>query len=258
MGAYSGETIKQFEEAYEQWVPRQEKLMTAYMVQAYRSEKASEYARHGLSRRLQSLRHGIDRAFEAIPPEAEEPPSRDQLMDATAFIHSFLVSVYGGLDNIARIWCWEAEVKDGKGRPLADGQIGLGPKNTTVRDSLSNNLQDYLKGAAHWFEYLANYRHAVAHRIPVYIPPKTLSNEDGDEWRRIEEELVRAAKAGNFDEYDALFCAQKALGRFEPVVTHSFGENARPVWLHGQMLCDFSTVIEIGEHMLEELNGLDS
>lgn len=258
MGAYSEETIGQFAEAYEKWIPRQEQLMTDYMTRAYRGERASEYARHGLSRRLQSLRHGIDRMFQLIPPESDEPPSRDQLMDATAFIHSFLVSVYGGLDNVARIWCWEAEVKNGRGKPLADGQIGLGPKHITVRESLSNELRDYLKSADPWFEYLANYRHAVAHRIPVYIPPKTLSDEEGNEWRKLEEGIARAAKARNFDEYDGLFSAQRALGRFEPVMTHSFGENARPVCLHGQMLCDFSTVIEIGEHLLKELNGLDN
>ncbi|GLQ82024.1 hypothetical protein GCM10007881_55450 [Mesorhizobium huakuii] len=179
-------------------------------------------------------------------------------MDATAFIHSFLVSAYGGLDNLARIWCLEADVKNEKGKPVSDGRIGLGPKNTIVRESLSTELQDYLRSADPWFEYLQNYRHAVAHRIPVYIPPKTLSDEDAKEWRRIEEEIVGALKARSFDEYDALFSTQKALGRFQPVMMHSFGERARPVWLHGQMLCDFSTVIEIGENLLKELDGLDS
>lgn len=50
--------------------------------------------------------------------------------------------------------------------------------------------------------------------------------------------------------------AQRKLGVFQPVMMHSYGEGARPVWFHGQMICDFATVIEIAEHVVRDLQGL--
>lgn len=35
-------------------------------------------------------------------------------------------------------------------------------------------LQAYLAEHDAWFEYLEDYRHALAHRIPLYIPPRQL------------------------------------------------------------------------------------
>lgn len=258
MTFYTADTIAELADAYETWRPRQGDLMTKFMVRTYRTEEASEYARHGLSRRLQGLLHGIDRTFEMVPPEADDPPNRDQLMDATAFIHSFIISVYGAIDNLARIWCLEAKVKQANGTAVPDGHIGLAPKNTTVRKSFSQPFQEYLKTSDPWFEYLENYRHALAHRIPLYIPPKTLGDGDGSEWKRLEAEMAKAVQEHDFQRYDNLFAEQKALGTFQPVMTHSFGEKAKPVLFHGQLLCDFATVVEIGENLFKELDGLEA
>lgn len=258
MAFYSAETILQFADTYETWKHREDDLMTKFLVRAYRADRASEFARHGLSRRLQGLLHCIDRTFKVVPPEGDSVPSRDDLMDATAFVQSFVVNVYGAIDNLARIWCLEAEVKQANGTPVPDGHIGLGPKNTIVRTSLSDRCQDYLKSADGWFEYLENYRHALAHRIPLYIPPKTLGDDDGEEWQRLEHEISHAMKDHNYEKHNELFAAQMSIGTFKPVMTHSFGEHAKPVMFHGQMLCDFSTVIEIGEKMFKELDSLSS
>jgi len=102
---------------------------------------------------------------------------------------------------------------------------------------------------------LEDYRHALAHRVPLYIPPKQLNNEDADEWNRLENELSEAIRRRDFKGWDKIFAKQAALGTFEPIMMHSYGEGARPVFFHSQMVCDLATVVEIGEKMLAEFKG---
>ncbi len=257
MPFYPAETISEFAKMHSTWKDRHDDLATKIMARYYRNKRASEYARHGLSRRLQCLLHSIDQTFSAIPPDSDEQPSRNELMDATAFLHSFLVNVYGAIDNLAWIWCLEGNITQDNGTAVPDGHVGLGPKNKTVRSSLSPKFQAYLATSNDWFDYLENKRHALAHRIQIYIPPKTLREEDGAEWQRLEAEITVAMKNGDLDVYDDLFTQQASLGAFQPVMTHSFGDKAKPVLFHGQMLCDFATVIEIGEYLVEQLGTLD-
>ncbi|MFT2212357.1 hypothetical protein ACLJYM_10760 [Rhizobium giardinii] len=255
-GLYSEKSLNELAEAREKWLARNDELMEEVVKRSYRTAVATEYAQHGLARRLKSLSHNSTRLFELIPPDIETAPTLDITLDATAFVHSFISNTYGAIDNLARIWCHEKGVKNGKGKPIADGHIGLRQGNTTVRESLSQEFQDYLTKSDPWFEYLENYRHAVAHRIPIYIPPKTLNKEQIAESERLEIEGAEALKAGDTDKYWLLFGEQRKLGEFKPYMMHSFGERAKPVAIHGQMVCDMATVVEIGELMLKELDNL--
>ncbi len=70
----------------------------------YRSDLGSEYANHGLLRRVKSLNHAIHFTFENIPPELEAPPTDYCLENAKMAAQSFYVNIFGAIDNIAWIW----------------------------------------------------------------------------------------------------------------------------------------------------------
>jgi hypothetical protein len=148
----------------------------------------------------------------------------------------------------------ETNLRKPNGSPLAPKSIGLTPSHIRVRHTLSNEFQNYLTENDAWFGHLENYRHALAHRIPLYIPPRQLDDQDAAEYRRLEQAIADAI--GDIRRYEELRGQQNRLGRFNPVIMHSYGERANPVLVHPQMICDFSTVIEIGEYMLRELNAL--
>src|SRR3546814_11603884 len=75
------------------------------------------------------------------------------------------------------------------GQPLNRNDIGLRPKSKKVRASLPQELQDYLSGHDEWFRYLENYRDALAHRVPLYIPPRR------SEERRVGKECVSTCRS---------------------------------------------------------------
>lgn len=253
MGLYSEETLREIDEKKTKWLASADALILSYLRRKYGTEGAYEYSRHGLSRRIGALQHTLERTFSILPPDIRGFADKYARKDAEAFVQCFLVNVYGALDNIARIWCIETNVRSAKGDPIPDGMIGFGPKNTLVRKSLPENIRVYLEGCDSWFRYLESYRHAVAHRIPVYIPPSVLNDKEAAEFDRIESAIVQANKVGDFVRWSKLIDEQKTLGRFAPVIMHSFGESARPVALHAQMIADIATVVEIGEYVVNAL-----
>lgn len=76
-------------------------------------------------------------------------------------------------------------------------------------------------------------RHALAHRIPLYIPPKPLDEVAAAKFARLE---ARVSGPGwDWAEWPGVLAAQRRLGTFEPVTMHSIGDGARPVRFHGQI-----------------------
>lgn len=255
---YSAEQVAHFVREAARWQDRASQLVGELSGRAYRHEQSRLLVTHGLGRRLMTLTRCIKRVYGLIPPD-EEAPSREELQDAAIFLQSFLINVFGAQDNLACLWVWESGLQH-NGREVRPEWIGLRPGNTVVRNSLSPQLREYLESMTGWFDYLENYRHALAHRIPLYIPPKRLDEEEVKEYRRLEASLVEAIRHSDFERYGAIMAEQARLGVFEPWMMHSYGPtdtDGRPVRFHGQMVCDLATVVDLGERMIAELDALE-
>jgi hypothetical protein len=64
-------------------------LREGYILRKWQSDRAREYVLHGFCRRLGTLVRAIDLVFEGLPPEREDIPDRDEVVDATIAIQSF-------------------------------------------------------------------------------------------------------------------------------------------------------------------------
>lgn len=216
------------------------------------SAKAIEYRDHGFLRRMTDMQHNINRVFAIIAPTTARP-SRDERMDATAFLHSHLINVQGAIDNLAHIWVAEAAPVRPNGTPLGKFDIGLRPAKRLTTDTLSASTQAYLASLADWFEYIDGYRDALAHRIPPYIPPITLDDERQKAWRDANE--LQLGEGWAFEDWMKTLNAIHQGNGFEPMMMHSFGEQARPVYFHPQILIDLHTVIEAADHIARDLQA---
>ncbi len=92
------------------------------------------------------------------------------------------MNVFGALDNLAWIWVSEKPLK------VARRQIGLGPKCEFVRASFSDEMRDYLTGLGDWFDHIIDFRDALAHRIPLYIPPYIVSQDNDAKYQALEDQ----------------------------------------------------------------------
>ncbi len=236
-------------------VGQQLRMQLRLETRKYKSERGREYAFHGFGRRLGLLVGAIDQVFTLLPPERESIPKREEVVNATIAIQSFVFNVVGCLDNLAWIWVYEKDVKDKDGGELDPKSVGLWKTHKQVRASLSSSFQEYLNSREAWFESLRDFRDSLAHRIPLYIPPYAVEKSNIDEHDRLEQEANAALQRLNHQEYDRLRGEQRKLGVFRPWMTHSLVEQAPGVVFHFQLLSDFATIDEMGSKIFDELEA---
>jgi hypothetical protein len=218
---FSNEDLKKLQEGQLEVAGKCQHLVEIYLRRDYTDKHAREYAEQGFSRRLKTLARCIDNVFRILPPDRIELPSSDERYDAMINIQAFVFNVFGSIDNLARIWVQEKPVRNENGSPIPNSWVGLGKDNNFVRSSLSTEFQQYLKGLDDWFDYLGNFRHALAHRIPLYIPPYTIPPDKVAAYQQLEAAKWGALKEGDFAEHDRLKGEQEETAKFIPAMTHS-------------------------------------
>lgn len=227
-------------------------LQERFVFRKYKSDRAAEFAKHGFCRRLETLMRTIDQVYELLPPEQEDIPDRDNVVDAATAIQAFTMNAFGCLENIAWIWLYEKDVKNGNGTPLDPLEVGLGKKK--LRKSLTPQFRTYLDGKKDWLANLISFRDSLAHRIPLYIPPYVVPKANVPKYNEIEKAKLEEPARSDPDEYEKLKTEQLKLCQFLPGMTHSVYEEAPQVEFHSQLLNDYVTIDEYGLTLLEELD----
>ncbi len=222
-------------------------LMRVFAYRNYVSERGRELGTQGFLRRVKIMMQCVDQLFECLPLDRPQAilPEEEAILGAEIAAHAFLVNVYGAIDNLAWVWVCEKNVQDQKGQVVKQGNIGFLRGNTIVRASLPTELQIYLAERDKWLDYVADWRHPLAHRVPPYIPPFCVDPSNEDAYQKLEREMLTQLLAGNVADYEETKQKQKQLGFFRPWLQGSFNEKG-PIWVHQQMLVDFNTIHEMG------------
>jgi hypothetical protein len=250
---YSEKQLADLDEQRGKLVRQYLNLVSRYQGRKYLSERGKEYALHGFGRRLNLLRTAIDQVFTALPPERDDIPEIEETLTATIAIQAFVLNVIGCVDNLAWIWVYEKGVKANNGAELDRKLVGLWKRE--VQATISEKFRAYLESRTAWLDSINNFRDALAHRIPLYIPPYAVGKTKIEELTRLDEEANAALLRRDHVAYDRARDAQKKLGYFRPTVTHSFYEPSGEVYFHFQLLNDWLTIEELGLKVLEELDG---
>lgn len=255
MPTFAPETIQKMEEKLHEVQASYENHAIGYIRHRFVQDRARELAHHGFLRRLDTLRSCIETVFELLPPDGEDIPEKEVLKNATTALQAFVINVFGCLDNLAWVLVLELEIKRADGADIPATQIGLRANNLHVRAGLSREFQDNLNEKEEWLRNLESYRHSLAHRVPLYVPPYVVLNENVSEYERLENAMNDALRAGQLDLYERLRGDQKALCFFKPVMGHSFYEQSPKVYFHPQMLADYLTIDELANFTIEELRA---
>lgn len=221
----------------------------------YVTDLAREHGLNGFARRLRTISRAVERIFELVPPYIGEPPSREDRIDAEAYLQALIIATYGASDNLATIWVNEINLSRDDGRPLPDTWIGLRPNNTIVRESLPLPIQERLNSFDGWFAQLENYRHALAHRIPFYIPPYSVAQDKIEKYNEIEAKKYDLLGTGNLLLIEEMEAKQKEMEFFQPLIVHSWGEKSRPVVFHEMTIVAARTVNEMGKMVFDSLES---
>ncbi|WP_374377492.1 hypothetical protein [Dongia sp.] len=254
--AYSEEQIAKLAVAYGEVIDKRGKLVEAYTSHRYANELAADFGKHGFARRMMTLSRCIENVYRILPPAHIGEPVQEQRYDAMINLQAFIMNAFGAIDNLA--WVWVSE----KGRPLnrrgdqiTDKEIGFRAHNTHVRRSMSDEFQTFIATRDSWLEYLTDFRDALAHKIPLYIPPHAIPHDKVAAYQEFERKITEAAIHGDVVELERLSNQQQELVRFMPLMRHSVRSGNKWVPFHIQLIADFNTVEEMGDKLLLELSS---
>lgn len=216
------------------------------------NESAKNYAIYGFMRRLKTLRSCIQRIYEICPPDCEWLDSEDK-NNVEIFLHAFVVNTYGAMDNLAHVLNFQL------GLGLDRRKIGFFPsqKFSLFIELLSESIQEKIRiyKASGWEDYLLSYRHSLAHRIPLYIPPHYVTNENTERYQALESEKNELIISAKFDEAEKIDEQIKKLVRFEPTMLHDLNEEGKVMFFHAQIIADWNTIYELSSLAIEEISS---
>lgn len=253
---YSAEALSQAREELARVPGKQAVLQARFLMHPFKEVRAQEFAHHGFVRRTATLARSIENVFALIPPERIEPlDDHDVRRDAEINIQAAVFNAFAAVDNLAWVWVVETDARQPNGEKIPNEWVGLRPKNWIVRDTLPDSLRDYVASFDKWFEMIDNYRHALAHRIPLYIPPYCVDPRNAARHEELDVLQAQAASKGKFEEVEKLRAEQEAMRFFRPWIQHSFSEGATPLGFHPQLLSNFNTIDALGNALLDELRA---
>ena len=249
---YSKENLDQLYNDYDRIHERYVDLSLSYLKKDFKTPKAREFAEHGFCRRVNLMAHCIRVVFEKIPPSTTHPLNLEKVLDATIYLQVFRFNVFGCLDNLAHIWVEEMNIKQDNGKKISNLSVSFFARhkqNQNINKCLSEEFGLYLDRLDPWFQNLKNFRDAIAHRIPVYIPPYCTYDEmEGDL------DIESGTNKEDSHKYDEPKCNLGPTAHFLPIATHSFMEDSEQILFHPQMLSDYNIIDEIGRKLLRELD----
>ena len=249
--AYDERSLQEISEKYAELHEVHDRLMLRLMTLRSKltNDKAKDYLMQGVGRRLGILTRCIENIFRIFPINQADLLPREDLMDLGINLHAFIINVAGLFDNLGLVFAFEYALlggpKDGR---LQLRDIGMFKRNMQKR--LPDQLRTYLQSdhiCAWYTEYSKIYRDAVAHRIPLYIPPSIIVGEARKLYLELEARLqdLDLSNRGNLQTYKDILEQQKRLGTASPVFVHSEREEGRPMYLHAQVIADYATVEEV-------------
>lgn len=222
------------------------RVLLSYTSLKFTNPKTHEHASHGFARRLKTLKRSIENIWAICPPEQSRKLTSDELTDLEINLQGFVFNTYGCFDNLAWIWVIEKNHSS-----LKKHEIGFF-SHKLVR-LFPDDFQTYVKNLDPWFKHLKSYRDALAHRIPLYVPPLGLSKIEEAEYKRLETAKIEALKSYRWEDFEKLTSVQDKLGKFTPLMMHSYNEEAPSVIFHVQVITDWMTEVQFSEKFLLEL-----
>lgn len=214
------------------------------------NDNVRRFLTHGIGRRLSVLKRSLGEIFMLFPPERAQPLSHDETTLLQIYLHAFVINLAGVFDNFA----WAFIHRHGLRDRISHFAVSIFKKE--MQRYLPESILEFLREneLLGWHgEYAKHYRDALAHRIPLYVPPSLVTEAEAAEHQRLGEERLRLIAEGEYERENETRDRQLQLGAPAFFFMHDIDpdQDAQMVWMHPQLLCDASTVIEFGKCFFE-------
>jgi hypothetical protein len=203
------------------------------------NEDVQKYLKYGVGRRLKVIQLSARRIYELFPPSQVEALPKETINEVQIYLQAFVINVAGIFDN----WAWAFVLRHGLLDDLKGGKFGVGMFVKPTQQRLPTSLRTYVTTTIKsWSEtYIKDFRDALAHRIPLYVPPSRIDPKDLDAYKQMDVRKQELFEAQDWEELERVTDEQDGLGKAYPVFLNDF---AKHVPFHPQLNADSATVIE--------------
>ena len=220
------------------------------------NQQVREYLLQGVGRRLGVLRECIAAVFERFEPARNAPLSQVELYEVQINLHAFVINLAGLFDNLAWAFVLRHSLLETVG-----GRKRVGMFHPSTQKVLPAVLRTYVTSSTMvaWHgEYLTAYRDSLAHRIPLYIPPATFTEQDQERYVELDKQERACILAREWEQLEQVRSDKQRLGKACPMFVILIGDDSesKPNYIHPQMLCDAKTVLEFCPLFLEHWHAV--
>lgn len=215
------------------------------------NQKAQQYMRYGVGRRLRMIDVSYRGIFDTVAPDRTEPLPRNEMAAVSRDLNVVYINIRGVLDNYA--WCLYLESGLNKTAKLKDEQIGLFNKQFRKQDRLAA-LRPTIDSHIDWNDALKSRRDPSAHRMPLYVPSATLTEAEAARHNEIWTERLEAIRNGEYERDTELAEEQSRLGTFRGVFLHDPDKGEFPIY--ETVPTDVGKLITIGRAIHDALPAL--
>ena len=216
------------------------------------NKKAYDYCFYGVLRRIFLIKKCLENFERITPPERNTYLDEEQRKDLNLFLHSFLIHISGGIDNLAWVWFYKRKIDLIENPEKYRLKINLFGKH--FKKYLDVEIIDKCSEFKPWYKLLKNFRNPAAHRVPPYIVPYTVDPDD----KKLHRELEIKLSSTNDKKLQSKIEKQiDDLRDYEPVYMHSFIEGSEMVRFHPQTISDtrtFCVLVNLIVQQLEKIN----
>ncbi len=248
---YTTEQVEKLSEVASTVKKRARNLIEQYYSLNFTSNQAKEFALQGFGRRVSNLSSAIQQIYDAIPPDYQGTPSKEQRSSVEIGLHAFFANLAGCFDNLAWIYVYE------KNLTIKNQYVGISHKHKQMLSYFSDSFRLCISEMESWFNHLKSFRDSLVHRIPLYIPPYAVPDDKIDLYNELSARKFQIPKSFDekyLEEQEEIEGKLGNIVRFEPVYNHSWIENPIPINFHAQVLADFATIEQLANDFLGELN----
>ncbi|MFZ2654962.1 MAG: hypothetical protein WAX69_08585 [Victivallales bacterium] len=212
-----------------------------------KNKNALRHAQYGIGRRLRVIRVNVCNILQLSHRPEKLPFYGDRQSELGMHLNSFYIHLHGTLDNLAWLLAFEMNLFNGvsEDKPEDRRRVGLFRNEFMKALPAGKGIAEFLETKKEWHTETKKFRDPIAHRIPLYAVPCMMTNEQCEDYNRLERESFAALTAGDIERHDELEAKKACIGTYHPVFGHDADNKPAIYPIKEQIEIDSKNLLDI-------------
>jgi len=232
-------------------------LSLEYITNICSNPSAKDNLSYGAGRRILVIKENYISINKIAFPKRSDPLNSEENVVLNLHLNSLYFHLSGLLDNLA----WAVTLESSLFSPFNELDPGDRKKVGLFKNQFLGKIQNKkdgilykeLKSKLDWYRQLTDLRDPLAHRIPLYVTPAILTEEEGEEYRQLRIQFHECMGKHDFEGAEKALDQQQVLGTYGGKFVNIENGNWQDYPITSQIEKDLENFIEIGKQVVHFL-----